>query len=342
MAEDADGTTAAGGDDDHERLLELASRSDLTAALQLADGLLAGGLTVERFVTDIVAPVQRRIGQLWQTNRWTVAQEHAATAVIDAVVGVLDRRSPDLPARTGRIAVVCAEGEWHVLATRLVTAGLRSRGWAVVNLGGSMPAPHLATAARREDWTAAVVCCSISMHLPGAGRSIRAVRGEGVPVLATGAGYGPDERRARALGADGWAADLGAGDILLERWAAGEAPGPDAPAPEPEALALEAERGEIVVAATDRLAERWPAVRDYDAAQLARTHEDLQFLLRFLEAAVMTGDDRVMVEYLVWLEEVLTSRGLPASVVDESLRAVQAALPSHLRRTHDVLLGLLS
>lgn len=332
---------SAGGDD-HERLLELASRSDLAAALRLADGLLADGLPVGRFVTDIVVPVQRRVGHLWQTNRWTVAQEHAATAVIDAVVGVLDRRSPEAPPRPGRVAVVCAEGEWHVLATRLVTAGLRSRGWEVVNLGGSMPAPHLGTAARAEDWTAAVVCCSVAMHLPGAARSISALRDAGTRVLATGAGFGPDERRARTLGADGWAADLDTGDGLLTAWAADGPPGPDAPDPEPEALAMEAQRGELVSAAVDRLAERWPEIRGYDAAQLARTREDLAFLLRFLEAAVLTGDDRLMVDYVGWLEEVLTSRGLPAAVVGESLRAVQAVLPPRLRRSHDVLLGLLT
>lgn len=95
-----------------------------------------------------------------------------------------------------------------------------------------------------------------------------------------------------------------------------------------------------MAAATEQLAGRWPGMDRYDTAQLARTREDLGFLLRFLEAAVLTGDDRILTDYLAWLEEVLASRGLPATVVPATLQAVQAALPPGARRAHDLLLEL--
>lgn len=323
-----------------ERFFDLAASSDVDGALALVRELLDAGVSTEELVTDVVAPAQQRVGLLWASDTWSVAQEHAATAVVDAVVGHLQYAAPPAVGGRGRVAVVCAEGEWHALPARLVAVGLRTRGWEVVFLGGSVPAPHLARSAQRERWDAAVVSCSVPMFLAGAQRSTAALHAADVPVLAAGGGFGPDRLRADRLGADGWAADLAAGVAVLDTWMASPPEPRAAIEVDPEAATLEAALDDIAGAAMTELTRSWPRVASYTPTQLQRTREDLGYLLRFLHAAVLTDDDRILSDYLGWLEHVLTSRSVPGDVVPVTVRAVQAAVPPSLRRTHDLLLAV--
>jgi methanogenic corrinoid protein MtbC1 len=286
-------------------------------------------------------PAQQEVGRRWQRNEWTVAKEHTATAVVDAIVGVLGLRA----SRTVRerptgdpVLVVCAEEEWHTLMARLVAEGLRAEGWPVHLLGGSVPAAHLGQAVREGPWAAAIVCCAVPMFLGGARRSIAAVREAGVPVLATGRGFGPDGDRARRLGADAWAADLSSGLLVLTAWEAQPPALPGAPTPPAEVAELAAAAAGLVDAACDELAGAWPPFTSLDATAIERTREDFAYLLRFLEAAVLTGDDRVLVDYVEWLGVVLSSRGVPPEVVPLTLRCLQRALPPGFRAAHDALL----
>jgi len=154
---------------------------------------------------------------------------------------------------------------------------------------------------------------------------------EGVPAHRI---FGPDELRARRLGADGWAPDPVAAARLLETWrrqppAVGTRP---AGMRDAEPLELEATRSELVEAAMGELFLRFPPLAGYREGQLARTREDLGYILQFLEAALLTDDPRLFLdEFLSWLTGVLTSRGLPPAVVAVGLEALGAVLDAFPR-----------
>lgn len=64
----------------------------------------------------------------------------------------------------------------------------------------------------------------------------KAAHAVGIPVLAGGAGLGPDDRRARAVGADGWAGRPAEAVPLLWRWSE-QPPAFATPAPEDREVA---------------------------------------------------------------------------------------------------------
>src|SRR4028119_1449022 len=112
-------------------------------------------------VIALLAGVQHEVGVRWHNLTWSVADEHAATATIDYAFAAAALSMPRIDATAGAIVVACAEEEWHVLPARMLTEQLRTRGWDVIFLGGSVPADHLRTFITRRPPVAAAISCSI-------------------------------------------------------------------------------------------------------------------------------------------------------------------------------------
>ena len=276
----------------------------------------------------LLAEVQQKVGDLWQQNELTVADEHAATAIIDlalAAACVETGRRPRTPEST--VIVGCAEEEWHVMPARMFAEQLRSAGWDVVFLGASTPAEHLQRFVAAEPPTAVAVSCTVPAHLHGARRAISASHAAGVPVLAGGAALGTNPNRAAAIGADAWAATLDGAVATLNRWADSRPPLATPLVDDAPALAAAAERPLIVERAMSALAVRFPPLAAYTDWQLARTREDLDYILRFVEASLLTGDDSIVTSFANWLTSVLTARGLPHGIVPLGIEVLHECLP---------------
>jgi len=276
----------------------------------------------------LLAEVQQKVGDLWQQNELTVADEHAATAIIDlalAAACVEVGRRPRAP--EGTMVVGCAEEEWHVMPARMFAEQLRAAGWDVVFLGASTPAEHLRRFVAAEPPTAVAVSCTVPIHLHGARRAISASHAAGVPVLVGGAAFGTDPNRAAAIGADAWASTLDGAVATLSRWSGSRPPLAAPLVDDAPALAAAAERPLIVERAMSALAIRFPPLAAYTDWQLARTREDLDYILRFVEASLLTGDDSIITSFASWLTSVLTARGLPHGIVPLGIEVLHECLP---------------
>jgi methanogenic corrinoid protein MtbC1 len=276
----------------------------------------------------LLAEVQQKVGYLWQHNELTVADEHAATAITDLALAAAcletqrGRRAPQ-----GSVVVTCAEEEWHVMPARMFAEQLTAAGWDVVFLGASTPAEHLQRFVAAEPPAAVAVSCTVPLHLHGARRAISASHAAGVPVLAGGAAFGTGPDRAAAIGADAWASTLDRAVATLSRWVTNR---PRLAAPlvdDTPALAAAAERPVIVERAMNALASRFPPLADYTDWQLARTREDLDYILRFVEASLLTGDDSIITSFARWLTLVLTARGLPHDTIPLGIDVLHESLP---------------
>jgi methanogenic corrinoid protein MtbC1 len=70
------------------RFADYLESSDLRGAL--AYGLLDDGLAVDELVLDLLAPAQALVGLRWELGDWSVAAEHASTAITEAVLAVAE------------------------------------------------------------------------------------------------------------------------------------------------------------------------------------------------------------------------------------------------------------
>lgn len=303
-----------------DELMELLEQRDRDGAIELVRRLRSEGVAASQIVRDLLSPAQQQVGALWMSNTWDVAQEHVATGIVDAALAFLGLENQPVPVR-GDVVVTCAEGEWHVLPARMLSQLLELRGWRVTFLGASVPAEHLGRFLERRPPVAVAISASLTIHLGGARRLVEASHARGVPALVGGPAFGGDERRARAIGADGWASDEHDADALLDRWER-EAPTLACGRDDRSALALEAVTPTVVDDAMAALTKRMPVVAEFDARMRERTAEDFAYILRYTAAALATDDPTILDEFFPWLETVLRARGLPDSTVPVSVRVL--------------------
>lgn len=315
------------------RFLGLLAQRDRVGALALARAQIDKGASVTDVVVDVLATAQRRVGELWETGAWTVSQEHAATAIVEAVLADL-ACSPAEGSR-GRVVLACCEQEWHSLPARMLGEMLLGRSWEVTFLGASTSADDLGGFLREVDPVGLLVSCSVAMNLMGAARIVDAAHAVGYRVIAGGAAL-TSKARADALGADGWAASIEQADVILDEWRA--KPGPPRPVTRPAGeagTAIDRGQRELVDAAMASLADRIPAVSRFTERQISRTRADYGYIVSFAAASVLLDDDPLFDEFVDWLDGILVRLG------HSGVLAVSLEVLASVARDHPELVDLL-
>ena len=120
------------------------------------------GTSVESIYLDVLQPVQRELGRLWQINEVTVAQEHYCTAATQLLMGQLYRYFRPAPRNGKRVVVTCVGGELHEVGARMVADLLEMAGWDSYFLGANTPTGSVlsATAERQAD----ILAVSVTIH----------------------------------------------------------------------------------------------------------------------------------------------------------------------------------
>lgn len=292
------------------------------------------GMSLVDILEEVVAAAQVEVGRRWAENEWNVAQEHRATSISEDVISALARLSPPTDPR-GVAVVTCVDGEWHSLPARLVATALGAAGWRVHYLGASVPVHHLAQLLQDVGPDVTGLSCSVPTALPRAREMIEASRDAGIPVLAGGPGFGPGGRWGRYLGATAVAASAREAVDLLSSpgWPRYAEPAPPMPQPDGSARAVWRSRPHLVAAAFSRLRAAWPGMADYGDYQLARTEEDLGYLVDFLGAALYVDDPDLYSRFISWMARVLEARGVPMQALRAGITVVSEVVGEEVRGT---------
>ncbi|WP_433081559.1 cobalamin B12-binding domain-containing protein [Dactylosporangium sp. CA-052675] len=294
-----------------QRYFQCLADRDAPAALRLCTELVEAGRSPVDVLLDVVAPAQQEVGRRWAAGEWTVAHEHAATAISESVALALGARIPQPHPARGHVVLACAEREWHGLPARLVGFALQEAGWRTTFLGASTPPNQFARFLDDVDADAVAISCSVAAALPAARRMIDASRETGLPVLVGGGAFGRDDTRAKALGATAWAPDARAAVRALESIT------PPPAGPSVHRRAGIDEHAELVLRFAefrDSARRRWAAVIGEDAAT-PLADDALDHALHSLSAALLTDDSRLLREADEWLSELYSARGGPSCAV---------------------------
>ena len=180
-------------------------------AQRLMGEVLHAGLTLTEASVRLIQPAMVEIGQLWQENRISVAQEHLATAISQNVLARAYLQAT-FASPVGRQALFAGVvGNHHSLGLRMVADAFETIGWDVLYLGADVP---IADLIRQVDH-AAIDLVALSLALPShllvARQTVEYLRAElgsrCPPIWVGGLATQIGDRVWRTLKVDGWAAD---------------------------------------------------------------------------------------------------------------------------------------
>ena len=82
-----------------DHFLRLVGDGDEYGAVEVVTDLLDDGVPPQRVMIDLIAATQGRVGELWAANEWSVAREHAATAISERALAAVSARITTRPTR---------------------------------------------------------------------------------------------------------------------------------------------------------------------------------------------------------------------------------------------------
>src|SRR5271165_7170218 len=179
---------------------------DEAGAWTIVEDAMSSGADPVEIHTDMLVPALRTIGDGWERDDLSVADEHRASVVASRIIGRLGPRFARRGRTRGTVVLGAPPGEFHALPCAILADLLRREGFEVADLGADTPAISFADAATEADRLVAVL---IGVTTPGRDAAVRTVvltlqRAEiGAPILVGGQGISGRDH-ALSLRADGW------------------------------------------------------------------------------------------------------------------------------------------
>ncbi|WP_139892364.1 B12-binding domain-containing protein [Bacillus sp. D386] len=117
---------------------------------------------------QLLTPAMHRIGDLWENNEITVADEHIATATCDFVLSRLafEHNLNATPTKTKKAMFLCLEGEQHYIGLKMAAQLFAEYGWETKYFGPNLPLEYALHTA--IEWEPDVIGLSLTIvtHLP--------------------------------------------------------------------------------------------------------------------------------------------------------------------------------
>lgn len=129
-------------------------------AVSIMEDCLARGCSLVDFELHVIQPAMYRIGDKWQGNFVTIAQEHMATAMVHSVMTAGLLRSAAPVRRDKRVLLACVEGNHHAVGLRMVADAFQLDGFDVQYLGPNVPTK--AVVQQALNWRPDLVGLSVS------------------------------------------------------------------------------------------------------------------------------------------------------------------------------------
>ena len=140
------------------------------------------GIPVRDIYLQVLQPVLRETGRLWQIGKAGIAREHYVTASILLFISRLHDQIHPAGSKTGRrgktLVAGCVSDELHDVGIRIVTDFFEMDGWDTYYIGGNTPAQSLLEAVRDQHADVVALSSTMAFHLPAVHYLVRSLRAD--------------------------------------------------------------------------------------------------------------------------------------------------------------------
>lgn len=179
-------------------------------ALDIIMDAYRGGYPIPGIYMDIFQEALYEIGQLWENNRISVADEHMGTAITQYVMSNLYQHLEMSDERRGRFVMTGVQDELHQVGANMVADILESDGWDTVFLGTNVPEEGVLQSLRQHKADLFGISSTMLFNIPKVIQLVEAVRrefGDSVHIMLGGSAFKvlpelPDELQGCSMALD--------------------------------------------------------------------------------------------------------------------------------------------
>lgn len=151
----------------HLETFLIALRSgDRAMGANVVQELMQQDISINDIYENYIKSALYRIGELWEQNKITVAEEHLATSVSEAIMNELFPGIISHKRVKKKAMVACVEGEQHQVGAKMVADIFEMNGWDSYFLGANTPSSEMISFAKTLHPSVFAVSVSIYFHLP--------------------------------------------------------------------------------------------------------------------------------------------------------------------------------
>ena len=206
----------------HQVFLSLLLHGDSRGCLTLADQSLHTVDDLKHFYLDVVWPAMCRIGQMWESNQISVAEEHLATAIVGRVMAALYPRFAHFTVTRGTAVVSAGPNEFHEVGARMVADFMEMEGWDVTYLGANTSARELLDVLKRQKPFVVALSVATVFNLDKAHKVLHTIHEDqetrDIKILVGGLAFTGMPQLWQRIGADGYAADADSATLVSNEW----------------------------------------------------------------------------------------------------------------------------
>ncbi len=191
-------------DNYYQEYKEALLNTNKSKAWEVVNELIENEVKVEDIYIHIFARSQYEIGQLWQKNVISVAQEHFATAVTQSIMSNIYSKVVSYKPGANTLVAVGTSGELHEIGIRMVADFFEMKGWNSVFFGSNTPSESVIHFIERNGVDLLAIGATLAPHLVEMQRLIELTRQTrpDLPIMVGGKAISGNIDLAKKLGAD--------------------------------------------------------------------------------------------------------------------------------------------
>jgi MerR family transcriptional regulator, light-induced transcriptional regulator len=155
---------------------------DRAAGSSIVHKQLENNVPIQTIYEQLIRTALYTVGELWEHNQITVAEEHLATSVSEAIMNELFAKIISRERLQKKALLACVENEYHQVGIKMVADIFEMKGWDALFLGANVPVKELIAYAGKKQPDLIALSVSIYFHMPALIQMIHEIR-TAFPVL---------------------------------------------------------------------------------------------------------------------------------------------------------------
>ncbi len=307
---------------------------------EMAEQALAAAFALFKPETVCIEVLQRglaEIGNQWYEGQVSVQQEHFTSSLSLQRLEMLIAAAPP-PARSERIIVAAAPGDFHIFSSLLLTFLLRQQGWDVIYLGADVPGEELDTMISQVQPELFIVTAQLLQSAATLKDIALLAQSQGTPVAYGGLIFNQTPKLRQLIPAHFLGESIESAISRIPQLL--QHPSPDF---HPD------EEDETYQRALVQFRERRDLIESQVWGTFIATNKPTNHLssinhgmAQTIEAALKLGDLAVLVRDISWIEYLLVGYRLPKDLIVDYVLAYYQATKIHLGESASIVVDWLT